>query len=601
MNKIWQVATRAREEFFKKFPEYDRVILQLFYNRNLRTGEEIEYFLRGRYEDNFTPFLFNKMEEAIGLVIKRIKQGEKICVYGDYDADGMTASALLYEVLNTLRADCFVYIPNRSGEGYGLNKEAIDKVIKLGAKLLITVDGGIRNKEEIGYAGERGLTVIITDHHAPPEDAENLPVCFIINPHLKGEKYPFKFLAGVGVAFKFASALVEKSKLSPEQKRKILEKTLDLAAIGTVADCVTLLGENRLLLKKGLEVLNNTRRIGLKELMKAAKIEGRVLEAWNIGFQIAPRLNASSRMGSAGNAFNLLTTRDKVEAEKEAACLNERNSRRQKETEEIVAEVEEQIKKQLDEKIIIGICPDKVKPWNEGIVGLVAGRITEKYYKPSLIITKSKKGYKGSGRSVEEFNLFRATEEAGELLGNHGGHPMACGFNVSVANLHAFAEKIKEIARRELGRTEMEPKLKIDCEISFKEASRALYREVVRMAPFGQQNPEPKFLSEKIEIRDIVKMGIKTQHIKFRFNSPEEPGAGPSGGVRAGGVWGIGFNHAEDWKDFKIGDIVDVVYTLDENEFNGLTSLQLKLIDVKLHGSETIKKGHWTPETIYVD
>lgn len=590
MNKVWQIAPRAREEFFKKFPEYDRVILQLLYNRNLRDSEAIELFLAGRYEDNFNPFLFAKMEEAIILTIEHIKRGDKICIYGDYDADGMTASALLQEVLITLRADCFVYIPDRSGEGYGLNREALDKVIKKGAKLLITVDGGIRNKEEIDYAKQRGLEVIITDHHTPAEGAENLPNCLIINPHLKGEKYPFKFLAGVGVAFKFSQALVERSKLKPEQKEKLLEKTLDLVAIGTVADCVTLLGENRLLLKKGLEVLNGTKRLGLKELIKAAKIEGRVLAAWNIGFQIGPRLNASSRMGSAGNAFNLLTTRDKAEAEKEAICLNDRNLRRQKETEELAAEVEEQIKKQLAEKIIIGICPEKSKPWNEGIIGLVSGRITEKYYKPTLIITKADKGYKGSGRSIEEFNLFKAIEETSNLLGNHGGHPMACGFNLAAANLPAFSEKMRKIARRDLEKTELEPKLKIECEILLDEATRSLYREIKKLAPFGQHNPEPKFLSENAQIKDIVKMGVSSQHIKFRFNSSS-----------GSGVWGIGFGHTGDWQDFKIGDMVDIVYTLDENEYNGNTNLQLKLIDVKLHGSELIKKGHWSPEAVYVD
>lgn len=593
MNKVWQIAPKAREEFFKKFPEYDRVILQLLYNRGIKESEAIDLFLHGKYEDNFNPFSFAKMEEAINQTIEYIKRGDKICIYGDYDADGMTASALLFEVLSTLRADCFVYIPDRSSEGYGLHREAIDKSIKKGAKLLITVDGGIRNKKEIDYALERGLQVIITDHHTPPENADDLPTCLTVNPHLKGEKYPFKFLAGVGVAFKFSQALVEKAKLGAEQKNKILEKTLDLVAIGTVADCVSLLGENRLLLKKGLEVLNATKRIGLKELMKAAKIEGRVLEAWNIGFQIGPRLNASSRMGSAGNAYNLLVTRDKAEAEKEAQLLNERNQRRQRETEELVAEVEEQIKKQLDEKIIIGICPEKTKPWNEGIIGLVAGRITEKYYKPTLVITKSEKGYKGSGRSIEEFDLFKAIKEAGDFLGNHGGHPMACGFNLAGANLHLFAEKIRKIAKRELGALILEPKLKIDCEVAFPEATRALYREIQKIAPFGQHNPEPKFLSENIQIKDIVKMGAAGSHIKFRFDQQSS--------ARGGGLWGVGFNHAEEWKDFKIGDLVDAVYTLDENEFNGNTSLQFKLIDMKLHGSEQIKKGHWTTEAVYVE
>jgi|WetSurMetagenome_2_1015567.scaffolds.fasta_scaffold01402_9 single-stranded-DNA-specific exonuclease len=591
MNKVWQVATAAREDFFKKLPEYDRVILQLLYNRDLRDSEAIELFLHGKYEDNFDPFLFNKMEEAINLVIEHVKKGNKVCVYGDYDADGMTASALLYETLSILHGDVFVYIPDRLAEGIGLHNEAIDKIIKKGAKLIITVDVGIRNNKEICYARELGLEVIVTDHHTPPDLAEDLPSCLIINPHSKGEKYPFKFLAGVGVAFKFVQALVEKAKLGAEQKKKILEKSLDLVAIGTVADCVTLLGENRLLLKKGLEVLNATKRIGLKELFKAAKIEGKNLEAWNIGFQIAPRLNASSRMGSAGNAYNLLTTKEKSEAEKEAEMLNERNLRRQKETEELVLEVEEQLKKQIDEKIIIGICPEKSKAWNEGIVGLIAGKITEKYYKPTLIITKTDNGYKGSGRSIEEFNLFKAIEEVGDLLGNHGGHPMAVGFNVTAANLPEFSEGMRKIARRELGEIELQPKLKIDCEISLAEVSRAFYREIKKLEPFGQHNPEPKFLSENVIIKDIMKMGADGRHIKFKLALVDD----------IKGIWGIAFSRAEEWGDFKIGDMVDAVYTLDENEFNGNTTLQLKLIDLKMHGSELIKKGHWSPEAIYVD
>ncbi len=382
MNKIWQLHPKARDDFFKRYPEYDRIVLQLLYNRGIRDRDDIELFMSGRYEDNFDPFVFRFMEEAVSLVIDSIKSRKKICIYGDYDADGVTSTALLFEILSTLKAECFVYIPDRSSEGYGMHKAAIDKIANKGASLIITVDNGIRNKAEVAYAKEKGLEVIVTDHHEPPESPDEFPPCLIIDPHVKSERYPFKYLAGVAVAFKLARALVERSTLDKDQKEKMLNRVLDLVAIGTVADCVTLLGENRLLLKKGLEVLNNTRRIGLKELIKKSKIEDRRLESWNIGFQIAPRLNASGRMGSAGGAFNLLSTKEKEVAEAEAAKLDERNQRRQKETEEVVLEVEEQIKKQLDERIIIGVCPEGRKPWNDGIVGLVAGRIAEKPINP---------------------------------------------------------------------------------------------------------------------------------------------------------------------------------------------------------------------------
>jgi single-stranded-DNA-specific exonuclease len=566
MNKIWQVYPRAREEFFKKYPEHDRVVMQLLYNRGVRESDDVEFFLSGRYEHNFDPFIFRRMEEAVLLVIGKIKQGKKICVYGDYDADGVTSAALLHEVLTTLRAECFVYIPDRSSEGYGMHKEAIDKIAHKGAELIITVDNGIRNKAEVAYAKEKGMEVLVTDHHEPPENEDDLPQCLIIDPHVRNERYPFKYLAGVAVAFKFARALVERSTLTGEQKERILTKTLDLVAIGTVADCVTLLGENRLLLKKGLDVLNSTKRVGLKELIKKSKIEGRQLESWNIGFQIAPRLNASGRMGSAGSAFNLLSTHDKEVAEVEAGRLDERNQRRQKETEEIVLEVEEQIKKQLDERIIIGVCPEGKKHWNEGIVGLVAGRITEKYYKPCLIITRVENSFKGSGRSIDEFNLFKALEESRGLLLKHGGHPLACGFSLSFSNIAAFSSKMREIARRDLANASLESKIKIDCELEMSSLNRTLVKEIDKLAPFGFRNPQPRFVTKGVQIRDIVRLGQEGKHVKFRFD----------------GLWGIGFGRAEEWKELKIGDLVDVAYSLEINEFNGNSSLQLKLADVRL-------------------
>ncbi len=566
MNKIWHVLPKAREEFFKKYQEYDRVVLQLLYNRSLRERDEVEAFLDPRLHKDFSPSFFKQIDSAVDSVVNTIKERKKICIYGDYDADGVTSSVLLFEVLSTLKAECIVYIPDRSSEGYGMNTSAIDKLANKGVSLIITVDNGIRNKEEISYAKENGINVVVTDHHEPPESAEDLPQCPIVNPHVKGEKYPYKYLAGVAVAYKFARALVEKSTLTAEQKEKILERALDLVAIGTVADCVPLLGENRLLLKKGLVVLNNTKRVGLKELIKKSKIDGRELEAWNIGFQIAPRLNASGRMGSAGSAFDLLATKEREVAEKEAQKLDDRNQKRQKETEDVVREVEEQIKKQLDEKIIIGICPDDGKPWNDGIVGLVAGRITEKYYKPCLVITRAEGFYKGSGRSIEEFNLFKAMQEAAEDLQKYGGHQLACGFSLSFSSMSAFASKMRQIASRELASAKLESRINIDCELEFDELNRTLLKEVSKLAPFGFRNPQPLFATRKVRIMDIVYLGAEKKHVKLRF----------------GGLWGIGFSKAEEWKDLKIGDFVDIAYNMDLNEFNGNTSLQLKLVDVKI-------------------
>lgn len=573
MNKVWQINQKAEEEFFKKFPEHSRIFSQLLYNRGLHKKEDVEYFLQAKFEDNFDPFIFRNMEKAIEQTVKNIKEKKKICIYGDYDADGVTASALLYEIFTIINADCFVYIPDRASEGYGMNMKALDKIIKKGVSLIITVDNGIRNKEEIKYAKSKGLEVIITDHHESPENDDDLPPCLIVNPHCREEKYPFKYLAGVAVAFKFARSLLERSTLSEEQKEKILEKVMDLVAIGTVADCVALVGENRLLVKKGLEVLNAKKRLGLKKLLEKAKIDGKNLESWNIGFQIGPRLNASSRMGLADNAFDLLITKEDSIAEKEAEFLEEQNRRRQKETEEMVSKVEEQYKKQSDEKIIIGVCLDKEENWNEGVVGLVAGRLTEKYHKPSLVITRAEDGgYKGSGRSIDEFNLFSAIEECSDLLSRHGGHKMACGFSLLSSNLEEFSKKMQNIARRELENSKLEAKIEIDIEIDPQEATQNLAREIMKLSPFGLGNSQPKFLSRKFLIKDIIFMGAESQHLKFRFGSKSS----------AGDFWGLAFNRADEWGNLKIGDEVDTVYYLEENEFNGKISLQLKLIDIKL-------------------
>lgn len=572
MSKSWQLKPKAPGSFIEKYPEYNRVLLQLLYSRGIKEKKEIKFFLGAKYKDAFDPFLFRDMEEASSMIIKHIKEGNKICIYGDYDADGITATALLFEILTVFHADCFVYIPDRVSEGYGLSKEAIDKISKKEAKLIITVDTGIRNKEEVKYAIGLGLEVVLTDHHPPGGAGKDLPDCLTINPSCQKETYPFAFLAGVGVAFKLAKALITKSKLEEEKKGKLEERLLDLVAIGSIADMIPLTGENRILVKKGLEVLNKTKRVGLIELIKAAGLEGKELFAWSVGFQIAPRINASSRMGKAkeynlGQAIGslvLLMEKNKSQAAILSAELNKRNSQRQKLTNEMVEEVKKQIDEQKDKKILVGICPSD-KCWSEGIVGLVAGRIAEKYYKPTIVITRTEDGFKGSGRSIPEFSIAQAVDDASEFLGKHGGHPMACAFSFKAENLAKFIEKINNITSSRLANVVLEPKLKIDHELNLEEIDLGLIKEIRKLAPFGKNNKEPIFLSKQAEIKDIIKMGSLGQHIKFRFNN----------------LWAVAFGRAEAWSGFKIGDFVDLVYNSDINKFNGREEVQLKIIDMK--------------------
>ncbi|MBD3248252.1 single-stranded-DNA-specific exonuclease RecJ [Candidatus Falkowbacteria bacterium] len=565
MDKIWQLTPKIKENIIKDNPDFDPAVLQILNNRGIKDKKEIEFFLKGDFENLIDPFLFKNMEKAVDKIIGHIKKGSKICVFGDYDADGITSSALLYDLLALFKADVFVYIPDRIKEGYGLNIEGLKNVINDGADLIITVDGGIRNKEAVEYAKKEGREIVITDHHPAPEKKEDMPDCLIINPQVKGENYPTKTLAGVGVAFKLAQALIERSKLKKEQKHTLTKRLLDLVAIGTVADCMVLLGENRILVKEGLEVLNNTRRLGLKELIKVSCINNKELQAWNIGFQIAPRLNASSRIASGVAAFELLVSKDEDECNLSAKDLDEKNAYRQKLTEEAVAEVEEQIKDQAGEKIFIGIADEK-DPWNEGIVGLVAGKITERYYKPCIIITKGDEEWKGSGRSIDEFNLAKALEACKDVLIKQGGHAKACGLSVEKDKLAVFSEKIRKIAKKELKDVELLPKITIDCEIGVDEVKKPLVNAINRLAPFGQGNPEPKFLSRNVQIRDIMKMGAEEQHIKFKL----------------GRLWALAFGKADIWSKYKIGDLVDVVYNVGINEFNGRKEEQLKVIDIKL-------------------
>lgn len=607
--KQWQVLPEAPENIFAENPDINPVLLQLLYNRGLRNGSQIKAFLDDELEKDkvlaiggnpeysfYDPFLFKNMAAAVDLIIEHIKKGSSIVVYGDYDADGVTSSVILLETLKILHAKAEAYLPDRVSEGYGLNKAAINAIVEQGFKLLITVDNGIRNKEEVAYAKNKGLEVIITDHHVLPEEAKDLPDCLYIDPADQTENYPWPYLAGVGVAFKLISALLHKSSLPDKQKQLILEKALDLVAVGTIADMVSLLGENRLLVKKGLQFLNNNKRAGLNELIKVSKINcDKALEAWNVGWQLGPRLNAASRLSHANTAFALLTTTDQVEAEELANELNQRNVSRQKITEEIISAVEEQIDKENLPNLIIGLAgPDQV--WNEGVIGLVAGKITEKYYRPTLIITRlveeaefdpnlkklipKKVSFKGSGRSIEDFNLIAAIEECSENLDKYGGHPMACGFSVkSPESLDKFIKQIRGLADKSLAGVNLIPKLKIEVSLDFSDISLLLAEEVGRLAPYGQNNSQPRFVTYGLRIDDVVIMGFDNQHIKIRFSQSNNSDIAKS-------FWGICFGGAETYNQIKTGDKVDLVYYLEINDFNGRREPQLKIIDIKKNSNQ---------------
>ena len=389
--KKWIFKPEISDELKKENKNIDPLFLQLLYNRGLSEKKVFDKFLHAnKIDDLCDPFLFKDMERSVELVIEHIKNNDLIIVYGDYDADGVTAAALLAETISILKGNVDVYLPDRVSEGYGINENAIRTLHKKGAKLIITVDNGIRQTKEADIAKKLGIDLIITDHHTPPE---RLPDALVINPKIETDKYPFRLLAGVGVSFKFAQAIISKAKISDEVKKKILHKILDLVAIGTIADCVPVVGENRILTKIGLEIINKRKRIGLDELIDSTKNDG-YIDSWHIGWLIAPRINSAGRLKHANTALELLMTNDRREAMEITKELNKNNSRRQEITESIVDEIEKQIdsKIQCSENmhIIIALCPgDNGNIWQEGVIGLAAGRICEKYYVPTLVITRS--------------------------------------------------------------------------------------------------------------------------------------------------------------------------------------------------------------------
>ncbi len=572
MEKQWHIMPAAPDSFLQTHSHYSPVVAQLLYNRNLISSEAITAFLHSSSTTEFDPFLFKNMVAAIELVITHIKKGSRITICGDYDADGVTSSALLTEVLKTLRAQVDVWIPSRFGEGYGLNTKIVRELSDEGVKLLITVDNGIRAKAEIELARSLGIDVIVTDHHEGPSNTKELPDCLIINPILETETYPFKYLCGAGVAYAFARALIIKSTLAEIDKEKLKNQLVDLAAIGTISDCVTLLGENRLIVRKGLEQINHHPRRGLRELISVAGLPIGELTAWNISWQITPRLNAAGRIDHANTAYALFTTNSSETALQLAQELNQKNIERQKLTEDIMNEGIDLVQKeQMNEKLLVITSPDlrgEKRSWPEGVIGLVAGRLVERFSKPCFVICQSEGTIKGSGRSIDQLDLGASLEIGKDYLDRFGGHKMACGFTVkTIEDLAPFIKKIRDYVEEKLTGVDIAPVLKIEAELSLQVVTPNFLIDLEKFTPYGQDNPEPKFVSFAVPVEEIMMMGQDKQHIKFRLE----------------GMWALGFNKAELWKEIKIGDMIDIVYTASFNFFNNRREVQLRIIDLRLH------------------
>jgi len=571
MLKKWIIKEKFSDEFQSEFTEINEVVLQLLYNRGLKNQDDIDQFLGPDYlKDQHDPFLFSQMERAVKRIFEAIQKNEKITIYGDYDADGVTATSLLYKALVRVgEKKLDIYIPDRMKEGYGINSNAVKYIASNNTHLIITVDCGISNKEEIKLAGELGMDVIITDHHQPPSE---LPESYaIICPTLENEKYPFRNLAGVGVAFKLAQALLRRN---ISKNNEAFEKwLLDFLTIGTVADCMPLLGENRTLVKWGILVLNKTQRLGLRELIQSASIS-KSIDTRAIGFQIAPRLNAAGRMGHANTAFELLVTEDEAESLVIAIDLNQKNQNRQKTTDEMMKISLEQIgKPAADDKILFSCYGG----WSSGLVGLVAGKLTDKFSRPVIVFGKTGDKYTASGRSIPEFNITQALHECQDYLEEFGGHSQACGLTViSLDNYNKFVEKMRKIASEKLAGVVLAPHIDIEAEIKLSQADWQLVDELNKFEPFGEANQRPIFLSKNLEVVDIATMGVTNKHLRLLLKD-ENQYFRDSGSRKF-----VGFNIADEWMNkIKIGRKIDVVYEIGVNEWNGNREIEFKIIDLK--------------------
>ncbi len=571
----WQLKSKAPSAFFKQFPEYSPLIIQLLYSRGLKTQPQIDEFFNPDYQEDFhSPLLLKGMEKAVKRILQAIAKQEKVVIYGDFDADGVCSMAILFLTLKALGlSNPGAYIPDRRKEGHGLNESAVKKLAQKGTKLIITVDCASRDLKEVDLAKSLGLEIIITDHH---ELGKKLPKAVaLINPLQKGDKYPFKNLAGAGVAYKLASALIEKSN---SLKLNSLKKwLLDLAAIATVADVMPIIGENRTLVKYGLRVLTQTKWLGLQELMKSAQLKAPFtnINTYTLGYILGPRLNAAGRINQASTAFRLLITQDKQEAERLAQQLNQENSTRQNLTEKVVRDIKNRLEKKMPQgkgpKLIFEGSAD----YSVGIIGLAAGKIAEKYCRPTIIYREEKEMIDASCRTIPQFNLIEAIEQCADFLDDFGGHKAAAGFSFKKTKLDKVKEILSQIAEEKLKGKDLTPLLDIDVELSLEDINWSNYEQIQNFAPFGKANPEPRFLVKDLEISNLRMVGNNGKHLKMELMMFSDQSS------RGKTFKAIAFNFGEWQEKLKKGDSIDVVFELIADEWDGYKNLQMKIIDLR--------------------
>lgn len=570
VNTVWNVGVPNQEKVEELSRELNvtSFLAKLIVAKGFEELESAKDFLSGDCSLLFDPFLMPDMDKAVERIKAAVESKEKILIYGDYDVDGVTSVSLLLLYLKSKGADVEYYIPERVNEGYGLNNVAIDKFKEDGVSLIITVDSGITAGDEVKYASEHGIDTVITDHH---ECREQLPTAVaVVNPHRLDSNYPFDELAGVGVVFKLVCALEGNKNIE-----KLCAKYCDIVALGTVADVMPIIGENRVIVKIGLEMLEKTSNHGLKELILAAFSEkksqkNRKLTASSISFGLAPRINAAGRIGDVNRAVNLLITDNRQEAENIANYLCSVNRERQLIENIIFEQAVEQIESTTDfenDKVIV-LTSDS---WHLGVIGIVASKITERYGLPSILISFDGETGKGSGRSVKGFNINEAISQCKDCLIKYGGHELAAGLTISRENVDLFRKKINEYAKSTFDFDNICTYVNADFELEGKDVTIENALEILKLEPYGLRNPEPLFFMKDVMINEIYSIG-EGKHMKLMLEK--------DGTVMTAVYFGMpkdDFPYAEGMK-------VDIMFTLGYNDFRGCMTVQMILKDVRPEG-----------------
>lgn len=557
-NKNYELTEQLVEQF-----NISEMFARTLINRGIENIDEAQRFINADLKDLYDPYLLTDMEIAVDRILAAIEENERICIYGDYDVDGVTSTALCVNTLRKLEADVVHYIPVRAEEGYGLNHEAIAQIAEMGVNLIVTVDCGIRSVDVVETVKQHGMEIIITDHH---ECGEILPAALaVVNPHREDNAYPFQELAGVGVAFKLMQAVTDSIGYS-----ELLYEVLDIAAIGTIADVVPLLDENRIIVKNGLETLMTTQNIGLKALIDVSGLKDKQISSYNIAFIIAPRINAAGRLADASRCVELLTTENEALAYEIAEELERENGERQK----IEAAILEQAVAKLTNEYDLENCRIIVldeSNWHPGVIGIVASRIVDQFNKPAILISRDHEFGKGSARSMSGFNLYEAMSKCSELFEKFGGHEMAAGLTIKSNKIDDFRIKINEVAEGMLQDKELLPEILVDYKLEHNDINLQMAKQLKNLEPFGMGNPNPFFVCRNLQILDRKLVGANSKHVSLSLYDG-------SNAIKA-----IAFNMGNLYNVLSSGKKIDIICCMDINLWNNNESVQLIIKDIKLN------------------